>query len=439
MRSTKQARFIAAGAVACLALAGCSGGGGGDQGTTDEPVTLTVLVDNTETTLATFEALGKAFTAKNPTITIETESRPQGTEGDNVVKTRLQTDDMPDLFQYNSGSLLQALNPKDTLVDLSDQPYMDDVTDVFKEGVTAGEGVYGVPVGNALGGGVLYNTKVYDSLGLEVPTTWDDFMANSQAIKAAGTVAPIIQTYGADSTWTSQLFVLGDFYNVNAAEPDFADDFTANKAHFSDTPAAEAGFQHLQDTYEAGLFNADFAAATYAQGVQMIAEGKGAQYPMLTFALTEIGNLYPDQLDDVGFFAIPGDDAGDAGLTTWLSAGLYLPKTTENVDAAQKFLAFVASVEGCDAQTEAIGVTGPYFIEGCTLPDDVPRAVKDLQAYFDANKTYPALEFLSPVKGPNLEKFTVEVGSGITTADKAAAAYDEDVQKQAKQLGLPGW
>ena len=62
-------------------------------------------------------------------------------------------------------------------------------------------------------------------------------MDNNQVIKDAG-IVPVIQSFGPDSTWTSQLFVLGDFYNVLAENPGFAEDFTANEAHFSDTPAA---------------------------------------------------------------------------------------------------------------------------------------------------------------------------------------------------------
>jgi raffinose/stachyose/melibiose transport system substrate-binding protein len=66
--------------------------------------------------------------------------------------------------------------------------------------------------------------------------------------------------------------------------------------------------------------------------------------------------------------------------------------------------------------------------------------VADLLPYFQADgATAPALEFLSPIKGPNLEHLTVEVGSGIRSAADAAALYDEDVEKQAQQLGLPGW
>ena len=42
-------------------------------------------------------------------------------------------------------------------------------------------------------------------------------------------------------------------------------------------------------------------------------------------------------------------------------------------------------------------------------------------------------------RDPSLEQITVEVGSGLRSAEEAAALYDEDVEKQAQQLGLPGW
>ncbi len=65
--------------------------------------------------------------------------------------------------------------------------------------------------------------------------------------------------------------------------------------------------------------------------------------------------------------------------------------------------------------------------------------MKDLGVYLKDGKSGPALEFISPIKGPNLSQITVEVGSGIKTAQQGAAAYDDDVKKQAQQLGLPGW
>ncbi len=63
-----------------------------------------------------------------------------------------------------------------------------------------------------------------------------------------------------------------------------------------------------------------------------------------------------------------------------------------------------------------------------------------MQPYIDKEGASSlALEFLSPVKGPALEQITVEVGSGIRKAADGAELYDEDVKKQAQQLGLAGW
>ena len=236
------------------------------------------------------------------------------------------------------------------------------------------------------------------------------------------------------------MFVLGDFYNVLAADPNFATDYTAGKAKYASTPAALKGFERQEEVFKAGLLNEDFAAATFEDGVTKVATGEGAHYPMLSFAVANIKELAPENINDVGFFAIPGDDAAKNGLTTWMPAGLYIPKTTKHEAEAKQFIAFVASVEGCDIQTQSAGATGPYLVKGCTLPADVPPAVADLLPYFqEGGHSAPALEFLSPIKGPALEQITVEVGSGIRDAASGAALYDEDVKKQAQQLGLPGW
>ncbi|CAN7553192.1 ABC transporter substrate-binding protein [Devosia sp. LjRoot3] len=403
-----------------------------------QSTTLSFLIDNGSHTVATAEALVAAFESANPDVNIEIETRPGGGEGDNIIKTRLSTQTMADVFIYNSGSLFQAINPQQTLVDLTAEPFMADVLDSFKQTVTAPDGtVRGVPYGTAMGGGIYYHIPTYNELGLSVPKTWDEFMANNEAIKAAGKV-PVIQTYR--DTWTSQLFVLADFYNVSAAQPDFAAQYTAGQAKFATSKAAIAGFERLEATAKAGYFNADFGAASYEDGIRMIANGEGAHYPMLTFAITAIIDAYPDKVNDVGFFAQPGPNADENGLTVWMPGGIYIPQTTSNLDMAKKFVAFVASVEGCDIQTKAGGANGPYLVKGCTLPEDVAVSVSDMLPYFaEGGKNGPALEFLSPIKGPALEQITVEIGSGIRTAADGAALYDEDVKKQAQQLGLPGW
>jgi raffinose/stachyose/melibiose transport system substrate-binding protein len=210
---------------------------------------------------------------------------------------------------------------------------------------------------------------------------------------------------------------------------------------YATSEAALRGFQHQQAVHEAGYMNEDFASATYEEGLRMLAQGEGVHYPILTSALAEIVASYPDAVDDIGVFGLPGPDPATHGVTVWTPGAAYIPQTTEGAqrEAALNFLAFVASPAGCAAMTEAATPVGPYVVEGCELPADVPPAVEDIQAYLDEGAASPALEFLSPVKGPNLENLTVEVGSGIRSAEDAAALYDQDVAQQAQQLGLEGW
>ncbi len=406
--------------------------------TTAAPVTLTLLTSPNQNDAVLINALTDAYTALHPNVIFDKEIGPSGSDLDNLVKTRLATKEMNDIFYYNSGSLLQALNPSDTLVDLSKEPFMDNVADSFKPAVSQNGGVFGVPVGYAAAGGILYNKKVFDQVGISVPKSWAEFEANNEKLKAAG-IPPLLATYG--DSWTSQLFVLADNYNVHAADPNFAADFTVNKAHYADTPAALEGFQHLQEGYEKGWYEKDFATVKFEDGLKMLADGDVAQYPMLTQVMPTLVQNSPDEAQDIGFFAQPGPDVSKNGATLWLPLAFYIPQTTtgDKLAAAKDFFAFVASTDGTDALTAVVSPAGPYLINGATLPNDVLPFVKDLNAYIDSGNAYPTLEFLSPVKGPNLQQICVAVGTGQIDAATGAKQYDEDVKKQAQQLGLPDW
>ena len=442
MLATKTKRSIlaitAGLSVAALALTGCSSSGDGK--TADGKVEISFLTQNDDTNVAVGNALIAAFEKDNPGITVKLDTQPAGTEGDNLMKTKLSTGEMSDVFFYNSGSLLQALNPDQTLVNLSDQDWVADTTDDWKAVVSTDNGTYGAPFGTSFAGAVIYNKKVFADLGLEVPSDWAGFLKVAEKIKSDGNgITPIEQTYG--DTWTSQLFVLADFANIATADPNWAKDYTANKAKYADAPGID-GFKHLQEAFDKGLFNEDFPSATNADGIAALGAGEAAMYPMLSVSvLSTLAQNSPDQIADMGVFPLPADDAANTALTIWQPNGLYIPKSTEGdkLDAAKKFVAFANSEGGCAVQNENFTAAGPYVTSACTVSDDAAPMVADIQSYFDSGKTSPALEFLSPIKGPNLENITVEVGSGISSAEKGAAAYDEDVKKQAQQLGIEGW
>jgi raffinose/stachyose/melibiose transport system substrate-binding protein len=193
-------------------------------------------------------------------------------------------------------------------------------------------------------------------------------------------------------------------------------------------PAARLrGFQRLQAVHQAGYENKDYRSANLDKGLKELATGQGAQYPMLTAVIPQLASEFPSHAKDIGFFAQPGNDAAKNGVTLWLPAGVYVPKTTSGakLDAAKKFVAFIASPPGCDIQTKANPPTGPYLLQGCELPANTLPLVKDVESYVkDPSKVTPALEFVSPVKGPSLEQLTVAVGSGLNSAAKGASLYD---------------
>ena len=421
-----------------LPLASCSVGSIGGGGSSDgDGLEISVLIASSGEGAEAMEAMGEAFTKENPDITVTVETQPGGGEGDNLMKTKLSTGEMNTIFGYNSGSQLQGLKPDEVLVDLSDQPWVADMTEDMKTVVSGKNGLYGTPLGASFGGAVMYNKAIYKELGLEVPKDWATFASNNEAIKEAGKTA-VIQSYG--DPWTSQLWVLGDFANVAAQDPDWAAEYTAHKRSYAEQPALQ-GLLNQQEAFESGWFNEDFASTLYDDALAKLANGEGAHYPILTNAISAISVANPDKVDDIGVFALPAQNADDTRLSIWLPNALYIPKSTEGdeLDAAKKFLEFVNSPEGCEIQNNTLTPGGPYATSACTLPDDAPAMIADMQAYVDGGTSSPALEFLSPIKGPALEQLTVEVGSGISKADAAAKEYDADVVKQAKQLGIDGW
>jgi raffinose/stachyose/melibiose transport system substrate-binding protein len=428
----RAAAILGGAALMGLTLVGCStsGSSGGAQ-------TIRLMAggnDPVATKLA--NSFATEFHKANPSITVKVDTRPGGTDGDNLIKTKLSTGTMDDVFLYNSGSLLQALHPDSQLVDLSGESWVKDITPDFKAAVSTSKGTYGAPWGTTFDGGIMYNKKVYQQLGLTVPTTWDQFISNSEKIKAAGKT-PVLVSYG--DTWTSQLFVLADFANVSAQDPQWADQYTANKRKYVNPPAL-AGFTHTQEIFDKKLMNKDYASLTNVNALKELATGAGVQYPMITVTIGNVTQSNPANVNDIGYFAMP-TDSGDAHATVWEANGAYIPKSTsgDKLTAAKKLVAFINSPAGCDAQNQAGTAAGPFAISSCTVPSDAPALVADELKYQQDKKTGLALEFISPIKGPNLEKILIQVGSGITKAEAGAALYDNDVKAQAQQLGLKGW
>ena len=434
-----------------LALTGCSGGsdnGGSDSdggstaaedtgsdeggsGDGDKPyagITLKWWAGNAENNPGT-QAVMEAATEKLG-MEFEVEVNPGGSEGDNIIKTRMASGDLPDFMAYNSGSKLYDLNPSRGFMDISDWDIVDKFDDAFLSSVTIDGAVYGAPQSSTQAGAVIYYKPDYEELKLEVPHTWDEFVDNCKALSDAGKT-PVYFTGG--ETWATQVLFLGDYYNIAAANPTFADDYTEGKAKYADVAEATRSWTKYEDLVD--YLNADKSAATVTDGNFAIATGEATHWFILTQQLPLILEN-AENPDDIGVFGIPGDDADNHGLTVWEPMSWYVNKDTENVDAIKAFFEFYYSEEALDLYFGTYGANGPSCIKGYELPESVCSAVRvDMQKYFDDGKTVPALEYQSPIKGTTCEQMTTAVGLGQMSGEEAAAMYDDDCKKSAVQLG----
>ncbi|MDR0561597.1 MAG: extracellular solute-binding protein [Spirochaetaceae bacterium] len=238
-------------------------------------------------------------------------------------------------------------------------------------------------------------------------------------------------------TWTSQLVFLQEEYYIEAAMPDWPQQYTANKAKYATVPAALRSFEKLAEI--AQYLNKDYLATTLSQGLEMLANGQAAHFPMQAHRIGVIDTNYPDKIKDIGSFAQPGNDPNNAGVTVWMPTGWFINKQSAKIDACKKWIDFLLSEEAWNVFTSVQKPGGPPVIKGLKLPANAIPGILDTQQYFDSGKYKPALEFSSPIKGPNLEQLCIEVISGRMTPLDAAKAYDQDVQKQAVLLNIPGW
>ena len=262
-------------------------------------------------------------------------------------------------------------------------------------------------------------------------------MANNDKIKAAG-ITPVEATYG--DTWTSQLPVLADYANVEAANPDFAEQYTAGQAKYATTPAALAGFQHIEELSKGGYFNKNFASAKFNDGLKDIASGKAAHYPQIgsvAAGLDEPVRRQDQRRRDVRL-ARPG--RGQEHAHGVVAQRLLHPEDDRGREAGggEEVRGLHPDPAGLRRRSRAALPTGPYLNSLHAAGRRVAVA-KDTQRLLRGGRREPGAGVQVPDQGPVAGADLHPGGHRPGGGDKGAALYDADVKKQAQQLGLPGW
>ncbi len=240
---------------------------------------------------------------------------------------------------------------------------------------------------------VIYNTQIFDQLGLSVPTTWDELIRVSDTLKQNG-ITPFYGTFKDDWTvaqgWYD--YAVGgsldvvDFFDSLAAEGDqvgpdatvsFAKDFTEPMQRMLD----------LAENYT----NADAESRAYGDGNLAFAQGEAAMYLQGPWALGEIAKTSPDL--PVGTFPLPmTDDPADLKVRVNMDLAAIIPEASRHKDAARDFLEYLYQPEIIEAYNESQLGFAPTT--DAPSPSD-PRVAGMIPSY-DEGRIYQGASVLVP-------------------------------------------
>lgn len=171
--------------ASAVALAGCSGGTTGGSDGTPAPAQLRVWLNGTDTPQDARDYLTKTFEEQNPGSTLVIEEQ-QWTGLVDKLTTSLSSNDTPDIVEMGN-TQAAAFTSSGALLDISDIKEKLGGSDLLPGFVEAGSWdgkLFAAPYysGARI---VFYNTAQYQTAGVTVPTTLDEYVANGEKLAAA--------------------------------------------------------------------------------------------------------------------------------------------------------------------------------------------------------------------------------------------------------------
>lgn len=429
-----------------FALAACggkdndTGNDGAVNGSGEEAVTIKAI-GHTTWFIQGMEAV--MVEAKKQGFNLEIEKVPDGSDGENLMKTRFATNDKPDLLFYQSAITQSAGfgNPEEVFVAQDDQPWMQNFDKVaWKNLMDSDDNLqddveshwYGAPYGGANTGMVLYNKKLFAELKLEIPTNMDEFWAVSEKIKSAGKTPVFLS--GKDA-WTVQLPVL--MSNATQETADLIAKINVNQAKVTDLEDSKTGMKFLQELMSKGMVNDDVLSATYDEAQKALSEGEAGMYLMATWVMNEIVTKYPEGVNDIGAFIMPYKGEGKDLAALWQPWSMYVVKGPKQ-DAVQEFVNWFEQPEIQDIFFSNQG--GIPAIKGVTKTKLTPAEV-DAKKFLDAgqglgNVPYPPL-YNYNVNLPTLSQELIIKGG--KTPEQVLEAQQKELETAAKAKGDPNF
>ena len=209
--------------------------------------------------------------------------------------------------------------------------------------------------------GVYYRKDIFEKLGIDVPTNFDEFVAACAKLKENG-ITPI--TIGSKYLWTTA--GVFDYLNLRVNGYEFHMDLTNGRIPYTD-PRVHATFDAWDRLVKPGYFIENHAAYSWQEALTPMVKGDAAMYVMGNFAVAPLreAGLSDDQL---GFFQFPEITAGVPMAEEAPTDTVHIPSKAKNKKDAKRFLIFMARA---DVQEEINKILGQLPINSkASVADD---------------------------------------------------------------------
>ncbi|MGZ7443350.1 ABC transporter substrate-binding protein [Paenibacillus sp. TH7-28] len=329
---------VLTGLLAVSLLSACGNGSGNDTGaaagqtsggSSGKKVEIEFFQNKTEAK-ATFDKLIAKFNEANPDIKVTQVNPP---DAETVLKTRAAKKDIPDVVGIGATDTFKTLAAGGMFKDFTDDPLVQTIQPAYIKmlnDLTGSAELNGIPF-SANASGVIYNKTIFKESGVEVPKTWDEFIAVAEKFKAEG-INAFYLTY--KDSWTTLV-------PFNALEPSIAgtDIFKQRQegtVKFADTLKEVAEKQlKLLDYGQKDIFGKG-----YNDGNTAFAKGESAMYLQGVWAIPEIQKANPSI--ELGVFPLPAtNDPAQNKVISGVDTLLTVSKNTKHPEEAMKFIQFL--------------------------------------------------------------------------------------------------
>lgn len=246
---------------------------------------------------------------------------PSSDQYNNILQTRLSSNDAPDLFTLHASADLPIYHKAGYLADLSAQPFASTLYPNVRDTVSIDGKVYAVPFESTVWG-YLYNKDIFDECGLKVPDTLDEMKQVVKVLKERG-YTPFLLAF--QEQWVPQLMTalaLGG--KVSGQVPDWVDRMYKDQGSYREVA-------EILDVIELIMANGTPRAMETGseQGAANFANGRAAMFVQGTWSAESILSVNPKIRIGVGALPVNNDPACTrVNLATTTSLAVYA-KTPE--------------------------------------------------------------------------------------------------------------